>query len=86
MQRHGHSRADRERVVARAAVGAKHLHGLLGVTIDAKLEDLLAEPGEQRPRTVERDDRTVMNDRDAVGETLGLVEIVRGHEDRYVLA
>ena len=51
---------------------------------DPELEDLRAELREQRRRRVERDDPTGVDDRDAVAEALGLVEVVRGDEHRHL--
>jgi len=44
----------------------------------------LADAGLERLRSVQRDDPSLVDDRDAVA-VLGLVHVVRGHEDRDVL-
>ena len=54
------------------------------VTIDSDLDDLAAEAGQQRGGRVERDDPTLGHDRDAVAQLLGLVEVVRGQQDRHL--
>ena len=86
MKRDGHAGAEAERVVSRQAARAKRLQGGLHAALDAELEDLLAESGEQRLWPVERNELSVMHDRHAVGQALGLVEVVRGHEDRHGVA
>ena len=48
------------------------------------LDDLAAEPGQQRGGRVERDDPSFGHDRDAVAQLLGLVEVVRGQQDRHL--
>ena len=47
------------------------------IGVDAELEHLVAERGEQVGRPVERDDPPGVHDADAVAEPLGLVEVVR---------
>ena len=56
------------------------------VAFDAELEQLATQAGEQRRGRVERDDRAVVDDRDAVAEPLGLLEVVRRQHDRHLVA
>ena len=86
MQRDRHACADCECVGPGYAPGTKRLGGGIGVAVETKLKDLLAQRGQQLPGAIERDDLTAVHDRDAIGQTFGLVEIVRGHEDRDLLA
>ena len=52
------------------------------VAVDAQLDDLAAQPREERRRCVEGDDPSCVHDRDAVAEPLGLVEVVRREQNR----
>ena len=54
------------------------------IVIESDLDDLAAESGQQRGGRVERDDPSFGHDRDAVAQLLGLVEVVRGQQDRHL--
>ena len=76
--------ADGEGVVAgdalaRAATRRRRRH----VAVDAQLEELAAQAGEQRGGAVQGDDAALVHDGDAVAELLGLVEVVGGEQDRH---
>ena len=86
VQRHGHARANRERVAAGDSPFAQGSDRRFCAAVDAELQDLPAESRQQRPRTVERDDLPLVDDRHAIGEALGLVQVVRRDEYRHVLA
>ena len=57
-----------------------------GAAVDAELEDLPAELGEQRPGRVERHQRALVDDRHPVAQALGLVEVVGRDQDRQLVA
>ena len=56
------------------------------VAVDAQLEDLVAELGEQALGRVQADDLPLVHDRDAVAELARLLEVVGREQDRDVQA
>jgi hypothetical protein len=82
VQRHGERRAERERVLGGDAVRPQRHERPCGLAAHAQLQDLGAEPGQQRLRRVEGDDTAGVHDRDPVAQPLRLVEVMRGYEDR----
>src|SRR5712692_3348915 len=77
-------RADRERVVARDALGPENVERGVGVTVDSELENLLAQGGPELGRSAEGDDLAFVHHRDPVAQALGLVEVVGREQDRDV--
>ena len=84
VQRHRQARADGERVFARDTSLAERGKRGGDVALDAQLDELGAENGEQSPRCVEGDDPAGLDDRDAVAESLRLIEVVRRQQDRQL--
>ena len=78
--------ADDERVVIAdpiAGQGVERPRYVNVNSVDAELDHLAAESGQQRGGRVEGDDAAVRHDRDAIAQLLGLVEVVRGEQDRH---
>src|SRR5204863_10188194 len=69
VERQGQRRADGKRVVAGDASVAELRERRADVAVDAELDELAAEVGEQSPRRVERDDPAGVDDRDAVAQS-----------------
>src|SRR4051794_12048373 len=86
VERDGEARADGEGVVAGDATRAERGERTCWVAVDAQLDELAAETGAQPLRRVEGDDAAAMHDRDAVGEVLGLVEVMGRDENRQLVA
>ena len=72
--------ADDEGVVAGDAPRAQRCDGGGDVTVDAQLDELAAQAGEEGGGAVEGDDAAVVDDGDAIAELLGLVEVVSGEQ------
>src|SRR5262245_1630370 len=74
---------DDERVVVGDAgptqLGQRPVHG----TVEAELDELGAQPGQQRGRSVEGDDASLGHDGDSVAELLGLVEVMGREQDGH---
>src|SRR5438105_1505966 len=86
VQRDGERAAHGERVLGRDAAGAEHRERGVRVSVDVHLEQLGPERAQERRRRVEGDDSTGVDDRDAVAEPLGLVEVVRREDNRHLVA
>ena len=84
MQRHSHPGAARECVFAGDAAVSQRRKCRADASVDAKLDQLPAEAGEQRRRGIERDDAARVNDRDAIAEPFSLLEVVRRQQDRQL--
>ena len=86
VQRHGEARADGEGVVARDAARAERGERGGGVAVDAQLDELGAETGEQGRGVSRATIAAGVHDRDAVAESLGLVEVVGREQNRQLVA
>src|SRR5262245_46774779 len=84
VQRDGERATERERVVGRHPVRAQSRQRGGRVPVDSELEHLGAKRPQQRLRRVEGDDPTRVHDRDAIAESLGLVEVVRREDDGHL--
>src|SRR5207302_10840491 len=80
----GEGRADGEPVAARDASGPQRRQCRLRVAVDAQLDDLAAQSGQERRRRIEGDDPPGVDDREPVAELLRLVEVVGGEQDRHL--
>ena len=67
-----------KRVACRQAAGAHCGQRAVGILAHPQLDQLRAQPGQQRVRPVHGHDRTLVHDRDAVAEPFGLIEVVDG--------
>ena len=84
MERHAERRADGEGVGSGDAARTQPGERGRRLAVDPQLHELAAQCGEQRGRGVERHDLAVVHDRDAIAETLGLVQVVGRHQDGEV--
>ena len=69
----------RERVAARQPAEAIAARALAGSVVDLKLDQLGAQPGQQRPLPFQGHDRALADDRDAA-QPFGLIEVVGGQD------
>ena len=74
----GERRADGERVACRQAAGAHRGQRAVRILAHPQLDQLRAQPGQQRVRPVQGHDRALVHDRDAVAEPFGLIQVVGG--------
>src|SRR5205085_6812339 len=74
VERHGEARAERERVVAGDASELQRRESRVDVAVDVELDQLAAQARPQRRGSVECDDPSGVDDRDAIAETFCLVE------------
>src|SRR2546430_12639494 len=86
MERHRHPGTDREGVFAGDAAVAQRGERRGDAALDANLDQLPAKASEQRSGSVERDDPARVDDRDAIAEPLGLLEVVSGQQDGQLAA